>query len=167
MILRLLAVSGLFFLATPHYVSAKESAVIACVTKLKTELGLSADLAYTECSKQSLIECINSVSGRNYVAVSIRQEGGGHLIDLGSNASRWLEGGAWQSHGCEPYIDGPKRITQSVSAWNYNKHQWFRQGVCTKEFVELEQPFGPEDAKLLCETNTVPKQVTDFPSTLK
>ena len=150
----------------PNVAFAQSASVVACVNNLTKTLGISPDIAFGECNKKSLSECIKSISDSNYIGSAIRKEGDGNLVDLGSNSARWLEGGAWKAHGCMPYIDGPQRITQTVSAWNYNKHQWFRQAVCPQEFVELDQPYGIEDAKLLCETDTVPQRLKEVPKTL-
>jgi len=153
-------------LATPEYAKAQDAAVLACVKDLQTKLKLSPDVAFTECKQKSLADCIKLISDRNYVGEAIRQEGAGNLIDLGSNESRWLEGGAWKSLGCMPYISGPQRITQTMSAWNYNKHQWFRQAVCPQAFVELDQPIGIADAKLMCDSGSIPQRIKDIPKKL-
>lgn len=150
----------------PNAVGAQSAAVIACTKEMTTTLGVTPDTAFNECNKKTLVECIKMVSDSNYLATAIRKEGGGNLVDLGSNSTRWLEGGAWKAHGCEPYIPGPQRITQTISSWNTNKHQWFRQAVCRQEFVELDQPYGVEEAKLLCETDSVPQRLKDNPKTL-
>ena len=99
--------------------------------------------------QKTLAECIKLVSSSNFLADSIRKEGDGNLVDLGSNSTRWLEGGAWKAQGCEPYIPGPQRIVQTISSWNTNKHQWFRQAVCPQDFVELDQPYDVAEAKLM------------------
>jgi hypothetical protein len=150
----------------PEYARAQGAAVLACVKSMQAEFKISGDTAFAECNKKTLVDCIKAISDRNFVGESIRKEGGGYLIDLGNNESRWLEGGAWKSLGCEPHIPGPQRITQTMSAWNYNKHQWFRQAVCPQTFVELDQPIGAADAKLMCETNSVPKRLVDIPKKL-
>jgi len=147
----------------PSLVSAQSAAVIACTKMMITTLGVSPDTAFNECNKKTLVECIKMVSESNFLATSIRKEGGGNLVDLGSNSTRWLEGGAWKAQGCDPYIPGPQRITQTVSSWNTNKHQWFRQAVCPQDFVELDQPYGVSEAKLLCETDSVPQRLKDNP----
>jgi hypothetical protein len=153
-------------LVAPEHAKAQDAAVLACAKNLQSTLQLSPDTAFNECKKKSLVDCIKSISDRKYVGESIRKEGSGNLIDLGSNESRWLEGGAWKALGCEPYIPGPQRITQTMSGWNYNKHQWFRQAVCPQAFVELDQPIGPMDAKLFCESETVPQRLKDLPQKL-
>ena len=115
---------------------------------------------------KSLADCIKAISDRNYVGMSIRKEGSGNLIDLGSNDTRWLEGGAWKSLGCTPYLPGPQRITNTISSWNTNKHQWFRQAVCPQPFVELDQPIGIVEAKFMCENDAVPQRLKDIPTKL-
>jgi len=153
-------------LVFPEYAKAQDAAILACVKDLQTKLKVSADIAFTECKQKSLADCIKSISDRNYVGDAIRKEGSGNLIDLGSNESRWLEGGAWKALGCQPFVPGPQRITQTMSSWNTNKHQWFRQAVCPQAFVELDQPIGITDAKLMCETDSIPQRIKDIPKKL-
>jgi hypothetical protein len=150
----------------PQYAQAQDAAVLACVQNMQKNLKVSADIAFSECKQKSLADCIKSISDRNFVGISIRKEGSGNLIDLGSDDKRWLEGGAWKAFGCTPYIPGPQRITQTVSAWNYNKHQWFRQAVCPQAFVELDQPIGAMEAKIMCENDAVPQRLKDIPAKL-
>lgn len=153
-------------LLAPNAANAQSAAVVACVRKMTSALGVSPDTAFNECNKKTLAECIKLVSSSNFLADSIRKEGDGNLVDLGSNSTRWLEGGAWKAQGCEPYIPGPQRIVQTISSWNTNKHQWFRQAVCPQDFVELDQPYDVAEAKLLCETDSVPQRIKDNPATL-
>ena len=153
-------------IATPHYSLAQDAAILACVQDFQKRMGVSADIAFSECKQKSLAACIKSISDRNFVGVAIRKEGSGNLVDLGSNDTRWLEGGAWKALGCTPYIPGPQRITQTVSAWNYNKHQWFRQAVCPQPFVELDQPIGTLEAKVMCENDAVRQRLKDIPAKL-
>lgn len=155
-----------FAVAAPHYARAQDAAIMACTKNMQAKMNVSADIAFAECKQKSLVDCIRSISERNFVAVSIRKEGSGNLIDLGGNDTRWLEGGAWKALGCTPYIPGPQRITNTISSWNTNKHQWFRQAVCPQAFVELDQPIGVIDAKFLCENDAVPQRLKDIPSKL-
>ncbi len=153
-------------LIAPEYAQAQNAAILACVKTMQAEFKISGDTAFAECNKKTLAECIKAISDRNYVGESIRPEGSGYLIDLGSNETRWLEGGAWKSLGCTPHVPGPQRIVQTMSSWNTNKHQWFRQAVCPQKFVELDQPIGASDAKLMCETDSVPKRLVEIPKKL-
>jgi hypothetical protein len=43
-----------------------------------------------------------------YCRESYREEKDGHLLDLGNDDSRWLEGGAWKNLGCLLYTKGLK-----------------------------------------------------------
>ena len=157
---------AIFALAAPHYVRAQDAAIMACTKNLQLKMNVSADIAFSECKQKSLADCIKAISDRNYVGMSIRKEGSGNLIDLGSNDTRWLEGGAWKSLGCTPYLPGPQRITNTISSWNTNKHQWFRQAVCPQPFVELDQPIGIVEAKFMCENDAVPQRLKDIPTKL-
>lgn len=152
-----LLAAGSFALITLIGTSAKadEKALIACIAKFK-EIGLSADLAYAECKQSSLGECIKNLLGKNYIAKSIEEKSNGYLVDLGNNDTRWLEGGSWKDLGCTPYTEGPKRRQQSMTVWGFDSvNTWFRQGICSKEAVELDQPYSPEEAKSACELREV------------
>lgn len=130
---------------------ADEAALFACIERFK-KVGLSADLAYSECKKKSLGECIKEMAGTNYVARSIERRAGGYLIDLGNDDSRWLEGGPWKDLGCKPYDEGPKRRQQSMTTWGFDSvNTWFRQGICSRDSVQLNQPYSIDEAKALCE----------------
>jgi hypothetical protein len=157
----------IFAISMPHYAQAQEAAVIACTKNMQTAMKVSADIAFTECKKKSLADCIKTISDRKYVGLSIRKEGSENLIDLGGDDSRWLEGGAWQSLGCTGYLPGPQRITNTISSWNTNKHQWFRQAVCPQNFVELDQPIGIVDAKFMCENDAIPQRLKDVSAKLQ
>jgi hypothetical protein len=130
---------------------ADQAALVVCIEKFKS-VGLSADLAYGECKKSSLGDCIKGLVGTSFVARSVEKKPQGYLIDLGNSDSRWLEGGGWRELGCQPYADGPKRRQQTITAWGFDSvNQWFRQGICQNESVQLKQAYTPEDAKLACE----------------
>lgn len=134
---------------------ADQEALMACIAKFKG-IGLSADLAYAECKQSSLGECIKTLIGKNFVAKSIEKKSDGYLVDLGNNDSRWLEGGAWKELGCTPYTEGPKRRQQSMTVWGFDSvNTWFRQGVCSQESVELNQPYSADEAKIVCELREV------------
>jgi len=130
---------------------ADQEVLIQCINKYKG-IGLSADLAYSECKKNTLGECIKGLAGKNFVARSTEKKTEGYLIDLGNSDSRWLEGGAWKELGCTPYGDGPKRRQQNMTSWGFDSvNTWFRQGICSSETVQLKQPYAIEEAKTLCE----------------
>jgi len=42
---------------------AQETAIVACVSSMTEKVGISPDLAYQECKKKSVVECIKSLSG--------------------------------------------------------------------------------------------------------
>ena len=130
---------------------ADQEALMVCINKFKG-IGLSADLAYAECKQSTLGECIKNLVRTNFVAKAIEKKKDGYLVDLGNDDSRWLEGGAWKNLGCAPYTEGPKRRQQSMTVWGFDSvNTWFRQGICTRESVELNQPYSAEEAKTVCE----------------
>ena len=132
-------------------VKADEAALFACIKKY-TAIGVSADIALGECKQKSLTGCIQGLIGENFVAQSIKSGSKGHLIDLGNQESRWFEGGAWRDKSCEPFVDGPSRTVGTRNAWDIDTvRQWFRQGWCQQESLEIDQPNTYDDANYLCE----------------
>ena len=130
---------------------ADQASLMVCINKFKG-IGLSADLAYAECKQSTLGECIKDLVKKNFVAKALEKKNDGYLVDLGNDDSRWLEGGAWKNYGCLPYTEGPKRRQQSMTVWGFDSvNTWFRQGICTSESVELNQPYSAEEAKTVCE----------------
>jgi len=140
-------------------VQADQASVIQCIKRYK-EVGISADAAFAECNKETLLGCVKNLLGKNYVARSIEKRPNGYLIDLGNDQSRWLEGGGWERKGCKAFTKGPNRAEVAdpgkgllrVGKYNYT---WFRQGTCPSNELELSQPYGIEDAKLQCELNAL------------
>jgi hypothetical protein len=124
---------------------------VICINKLKGT-GLSADLAYAECKRSTLGECKKDLAKKNFAAKSIEEKKDGHLVDLGNDDSRWLEGGAWKNLGCLPYIEGPKKRQQSMMLWGFDSvSTWFPQGICTSELADLNQSYSVEEATTMCE----------------
>ena len=153
---------------------AEEDSLIACISRY-TALGLSADLAYGECKKNTLTECVKGLMAGKYVASSIKQtpvdknnRESGYLIDLGNTDSRWLEGAQWSEKGCYANTTGPYKREEAPKKGVFGKrrsYQWFRQGWCINSSIELEQPYALEEAKLRCElgaTPEKPKQTVEF-----
>jgi hypothetical protein len=130
---------------------AEDAALFQCINRFKA-VGVSPDAALAECKQQTLAECVKRLVGQNFVATAIRKGPEGYLIDLGNNDSRWMEGGPWKAKGCVPYLGGPKRRQQAMTSWGFDSvNQWFRQGWCPNETLELNQSYGLEEAKLRCE----------------
>jgi hypothetical protein len=93
---------------------------------------------------------------KNFAAKAIEKKKDGHLIDLGHDVSRWLEGGAWKNLGCLPCTEGPRRRQQSMAVWGFDSvNTWFRQVMCTSDSAELNQPYSAEEAKAMCELKQV------------
>lgn len=153
---------------------AEEDSLAACIGRY-TALGLSADLAYGECKKNTLSECVKNLMAGKYVASSIKHipteknnKESGYLIDLGNTESRWLEGAQWAEKGCYANTTGPYKREETPKKGVFGKrksYQWFRQGWCFNSSIELEQPYALEEAKLRCElgaTPEKPKQANEF-----
>jgi hypothetical protein len=155
----------LAFMASSSAPAAKadEQQLFACV-KQYTALGISADAALAQCQKASVIGCVQKLIQSRFVASSIKFVSGddptakpnekGYLIDIGNTESRWLEGKQWQEKGCNAYTQGPykRQSDKNTTFWNTERSfEWFRQGWCQTNSIELEQPYSLEEAKLRCE----------------
>jgi hypothetical protein len=67
--------SGVFIsLALSQCVKAEEVQLQACMAKLQQELQISRDLAFTECNKKTLADCLKSMTGEKYVARSVSKK---------------------------------------------------------------------------------------------
>ncbi len=79
----------------------------------------------------------------------------GYLIDLGSDDNRWMEGKGWEDLGCLAHTDGPYKRQSDMQTRGLfrgpRSYEWFRQGWCKTNSIELSQPYGIEDAKNQCE----------------
>lgn len=152
------AISGSIFVA--GVARADQSALIACI-KNYSELGISPDVALGECQKSSLANCVKQLVGEKFTATSIKKRStandhgsGLYLIDLGNEESRWMEGKQWREKGCYAFTKGPyKRQSDNHSSfWKSERsYEWFRQGWCNGDSIQLEQPYTLEEAKLRCE----------------
>ena len=156
-----LIVSGLagLGLALPSVAIADEAALIACIQKYK-DLGISPDAALSECKKSTLSGCVKRLMGRNFAATVIKENGSEYLMDLGSDENRWLEGKQWKALGCSAFTKGPyKRQSDNNSTfWSSQRsYEWFRQGWCSGNNIELEQPYTMQEAKLACEMGVAPE----------
>ena len=153
---------------------ADEAALLSCIKKY-SEIGISPDVALGECQKKSLGDCVKKLLGQKFTAVSIKTRTttedhgtGRYLVDLGNEESRWMEGKQWREKGCYAFTKGPyKRQSDNHSSfWKTERsYEWFRQGWCNGESIQLEQPYTLEEAKLRCELGYVPTADKESAST--
>ena len=95
----------------------------------------------------------------------------GYLIDLGDNKSRWLEGEQWRSKECLAYTQGPNRkesddtlaqVLALRSGLSFER-EWYRQGFCKSDKIQLDHPYSVEEAKLRCEVGVLQAPVLGAP----
>ena len=99
-----------------------------------------------------MADCVKRLLTVNYVATSVKTGSKGYLIDLGNEESRWMQGGEWRDKGCQPNQEGSAFSTDSRDwIWEKGLREFFRQGWCPSESIELDQPITTEEAKLQCE----------------
>jgi hypothetical protein len=153
---------------TAETAKADQNKLIACI-KQYTSIGITPDAALAECNKASLAGCVQSLIGMKYEAFAIKylepksievgaESSGGYLVDLGNLESRWLEGKQWVEKGCVAYTKGPyKRQSDKIETfWGTQRsYEWFRQGICKENKIQLDQPYSMEEAKLRCELGEV------------
>ena len=135
----------------------EQSALSACISEFKA-LGISPDAALKECKQKSLAECIQGLLGGNFVAQAVDKDPKkGYLIDLGNNQSRWMEGEGWRKFNCVGEEDGPQRVEATgaqgglIFDWRNTSKEFYRNGWCQTESIEIDQPITREEAKLQCE----------------
>lgn len=162
-----LALSASVFVFLYDPVKADQSRLALCL-KEYAALGISPDAALAECKKSDLVECVKRLMTLKYQAVAIKSEqttapgwGGTamrHLVDLGNDQSRWMEGKQWKEKGCFAFTQGPYRrqSDKNQTFWaNERSYEWFRQGWCESKQISLEQPYSMEEAKLQCEVGII------------
>ena len=154
---------------------ADQANLLVCI-KQYTALGISPDAALGECKKTSLGECVQKLLGQKYEAVAIKyvdpktpnvkETEVGYLIDLGNTESRWLEGKQWVAKDCLAYTQGPykRQSDKNSTFWSTERsYEWFRQGFCKSDKIQLEQPYSMEEAKLRCEVGVLQAPVPGAP----
>jgi hypothetical protein len=132
------------------YTKAEEGRLKTCIESLQKELGISADTAYTECSKRSFADCIKEMTSKKFVAHTVGRKGNGYIVDAGNDFTRWMEGWGWRAKGCEPHGEGPRRDSYYYNIWGDQKRTLFRQGTCPSESLELDQINSLQEAEVLC-----------------
>lgn len=135
-----------------EYAKAEEGRLKTCIESLQKELGVSADTAYTECSKRTFADCIKEMAGKKYVALSVSQKDTRYVVDAGNDYTRWMEGSGWRTKGCEPHGEGPRRDSYYMNAWGTQKRTLFRQGACPSASLELDQINSLQEAEVLCKS---------------
>lgn len=159
---------------------ADQANLLVCI-KQYIALGISPDAALGECKKTSLSECVQKLLGQKYEPVAIKyvdpktpnvkETEAGYLIDLGDNKSRWLEGEQWHSKECLAYTQGPNRkegddklaqLAARYSGHSFHR-EWYRQGFCKSDKIQLDHPYSVEEAKLRCDVGVLKAPVLGAP----
>jgi len=129
--------------------SVNEAPLVQCIKQYKL-LGISPDESLKECQRSELNDCIKNMAGKNYIANSISKGEEGYLIDLGNETSRWMQGKEWEEKGCIANKKGISR-TEDTRLWKWDAlREFFRQGWCESDSIELNQPYSDEEAKTRC-----------------
>lgn len=149
------ASASLTSLVAAQYAEAQSALLKACMVETQKEYGVSADIAFTECSKKSIVDCIQEMTGKKFVARSVGRKRELYIVDAGNDFTRWMEGGGWRDKGCEPHGEGPRRDGYYQNAWGKQKRSFFRQGACPSDSLEMEQVNTIQEAELLCKHGTV------------
>ena len=145
----LLAIAGLL---SSGLSEAKDLELKTCIVAVQEELGVNADIAYSECSKRTFAECIQNMTGTKFVARSVEKRGNRFIVDAGNDYERWMEGHGWRAKGCEPYGEGPARHGYYMNGWGTQKRSFFRQGNCKESSVMLDQVNTIQEAEILCKS---------------
>ena len=130
---------------------ADEVALQACVRRQVESMGISPDLAFGECKRNSLVECIASLRSQRPTYSAVVSDSRGYLIDLGDDIKVWQEGAFWNERGCAANRDGGS-ITKDEYDKNYvlQRYRWFRQGWCKAESIKGAE-YGEQLAYQKCD----------------
>jgi len=129
---------------------AVENRLKVCMASFQKEMGVSPDIAYTECSKRSFSDCIKETSGKKFVAQYVGKKEDKFIVDAGNDFTRWMEGWGWRAKKCEPHGEGPRRDEKYTNFWGVQKRTLYRQGACQTETVELDQINSLQEAEVIC-----------------
>ena len=133
----LLAASTLCVLSIGSAANADQAALKVCMSEMTTNMGLSPDLAYKECQRKSVVNCLTGLRGQRQVLVASRQHKGRYIVDLGNDKKLWQEGQWWRARGCD--VD---KAWDHIRKDFYDKNYWlqrgrfFRHGKCRTETIE-------------------------------
>ena len=114
-----------------------EMAIKSCVINYRNQMGLSTDLAFKECKKISLVECIKKLKVFAPTYKAIAKEEKGYVIDLGEDKENWQEGAFWKERNCKVNKKFGENITRNMKDKNgfQQRYRWFRQGLCQKDLI--------------------------------
>ena len=117
-------------------VAAEQVALEQCVLSKVERLGISPDLAYKTCQRDSIVNCIKKLRGEFMTLQATKEVSDGYLIDLGNDKKLWQEGAFWKARSCKVVKNGP-RITKNALDKNglMQRYRWFRQGICQTESI--------------------------------
>ena len=120
----------------PPVLAADQVALKACMVEMTGVMGLSPDLAYAECKKKTIVDCITSLRGKHKPLSAIAKVDNGYLIDLGNDKKIWQEGHFWKDRGCKVVKSGGS-VRQDAPDKNglMQRYRWFRQGICQTETI--------------------------------
>ena len=164
MLLKFFSAASLIAVGTfVQAVAAEEASLALCIQKYKG-LGISPDAALVQCKDETLGSCVKDLVTRNFQATVIKDKGGKYLMDLGNDRTRWLEGGQWRQLGCDAFSKGPyyrqsdhnKNELSFIPGFKGRSFEWFRQGWCRGNIIELEQPYSLDEATLACKMGVAP-----------
>ena len=130
----MLSSSAVAFLAS--CAQADKTAMEVCIRRNR-KMGVSADLAFRECKRQSLVECIKQLKIQRPVYKATSKTEQGYVIDLGDDKKAWKEGKFWKDRGCKVNKRGD-HITRDMNDKQgfLQRYRWFRQAWCSTETIE-------------------------------
>ena len=117
--------------------NADQAALKVCMSEMTTDMGLSPDIAYKECQRRSVVNCITSLRGKRQTLMASSELNGKYIIDLGNDKKLWQEGQWWRARGCE--VDkGWAHVRKDFYDKNYilQRGRFFRQGKCKTQTIQ-------------------------------
>ena len=107
-------------------------AIKSCVINYRKEMGLSADLAFKECKKKSLVECIKKLKVFAPTYKAIAKVENGFVIDLGEDKENWQEGAFWKERNCKVNKKFGENITKNMNDKNGWPQRYRALGQCPR-----------------------------------
>ena len=110
-------------------VAADQTALKACMAEMAGEIGLSPDLAYSECKRKTIVGCITALRGKFITLEATSKVKDGYLFDLGNDKK------VWQDEEVQRRISKGDPVLSVASSSNTKKVSggvvdgWFNNGL--------------------------------------
>ena len=133
----LLGIVAIGLLSIGSAAHAEQVSLKVCMNEMTAEMGLTPDLAYKECQRRTIVNCITNLRGKRQVLTASSQLNGRYVVDIGNDKKLWQEGQWWRARGCD--VDKKwALVRKDFYDKNYmlQRGRFFRHGKCKTESIQ-------------------------------